>query len=121
MVVFAEKCWIDQILEQHINCDCPFGPGTAVVGTGMVAAALSSVMNNPPSVMIAAIVIRDPGIPSLYSFMAYANIVGCDLGTKITPIGSLATLLRLYILDRRGMHLSWQYCVKVGFVLTTPC
>ena len=85
MVVFAEKCWIDQILEQHINCDCPFGPGTAVVGTGMVAAALSSVMNNPPSVMIAAIVIRDPGIPSLYSFTAYANIVGCDLGTKITP------------------------------------
>ncbi|MEA1919349.1 MAG: arsenic transporter [Campylobacterota bacterium] len=92
------------------------GDTIAVLGTGFLAAILSSVMNNMPTIMIMDIAIAEAG----HNALAYANIIGCNLGPKMTPIGSLATLLWLHVLAQKGVKITWGEYMKVGLVITPP-
>jgi len=98
------------------------GPLAATIGTGFGAAILSSVMNNLPGILIGTLSIQQAaGIPAAtHQLMIYANIIGCDLGPKFTPIGSLATLLWLNILGRKGITISWGQYMRIGLLITPP-
>ncbi|MEK0361841.1 arsenic transporter [Pseudomonas sp. CBC3] len=108
-------------LTAALNHLAGYGVWGAALGTGFLTAGLSSVMNNMPTVLVGALSIQATDTSGVVrEAMIYANVIGCDLGPKITPIGSLATLLWLHVLSRKGIRVTWGYYFKVGVVLTLP-
>lgn len=96
------------------------GAVTASIGTGVVSGVLSAVANNLPAVLIGAVALNPihPADPAVRQTMIYAHLIGCNLGPKLTPFGSLATLLWLHILARKGLAIGWGRYMRIGLIAT---
>jgi arsenical pump membrane protein len=122
LVVYGlRNAGLTDVLTTVLERCAAYGVWGAALGTGFITALLSSVMNNMPTVLIGALAIDATSTHgAVREAMIYANIIGSDLGPKITPIGSLATLLWLHVLAAKDIRISWAYYFRVGVVLTLP-
>jgi Na+/H+ antiporter NhaD and related arsenite permeases len=90
-----------------------------VIMEGLLFAFTAAIMNNLPSVMINSLAINATHSTNQF-LLALVNVISNDIGPKFTPIGSLATLLWIYSLERKhGVKIPLRIYVYLGLI-TTP-
>ncbi|MGX2971174.1 ArsB/NhaD family transporter [Helicobacter sp. T3_23-1059] len=132
---------------------------SSTFGVSVASAIGSSIFNNLPMVLFGNLTIHEmfPPFPFAHFFgekphlftlslasidfgintnlkqtLVYAHLLGCNIGSKLTPIGSLCTLLWLSLLakssifSQRGITFGfWRYCkyalIFTPFVLCCAC
>ena len=101
---------------QDLLSSVPLG----IFSVGAISSLGSSIINNLPMVMLGNLALGDfVGLDSSSrELLMYAHLLGCNVGAKLTPIGSLATLLWLFSLKRYGIYISfWQYMLVAMLVV----
>jgi arsenical pump membrane protein len=78
---------------------------TGLFVTGGLMAILSALTNNLPATLAGVLLLGTVKKPAMLAI--YAIIIGVDVGPKLTPYGSLATLIWMEILKSKGVEISW--------------
>ncbi|MGG4166057.1 arsenic transporter [Rossellomorea vietnamensis] len=93
-------------------------PLNASLIMGIFLTVISNLFNNLPAVMIGTLSITEMGLDPHVLQVAYlANVLGSDIGALLTPVGTLATLIWMFILKTHGIHISWSRYLRVTIIV----
>lgn len=96
----------------------PEGVSGAVI-TGIAGGAIgSNIVNNVPMTVLALSLIEQAH-PAVQTALAYGTLVGTNIGPALTTYGSLATIIWLTSIRRRGIEVSTREYMKVSLI-TVP-
>jgi arsenical pump membrane protein len=89
-----------------------------IMGYGLLLTVMSNLLNNLPSVMIGTLALTEMGLDAHSLQIAYlANIIGSDIGSLITPMGTLASLIWMFILRENHIKVSWMQYIKITIIV----
>ena len=105
---------------------------TGIFTLASLSALFSSVFNNLPMVLFGDLLLGDffanlaqnsssfslINEPNFKESLIYAHLLGCNIGSKLTPIGSLCTLLWLALLANKGVNFSLKSYLKFSLIFT---
>jgi arsenical pump membrane protein len=89
-----------------------------VIISGVLLTVLSNLLNNLPAVMIGTLSFVEMGLNTPTLQLAYlASIIGSDIGALISPMGTLATLIWMFILRKNKINITWGQYFKVTILV----
>jgi arsenical pump membrane protein len=90
-----------------------------VFAPSMVVTVGASFMNNWPMTILGMLSIKQVALTGPASTgLVFSNIIGNNLGPHFFPLGSLAIIMWLEVMRRRGVNISLKEYLKVGAVLS---
>lgn len=88
---------------------------------GGLISVLSNIFNNHPALMIGTITLTEMGLdPITLKTIYLANIIGSDMGSLLLPIGTLATLMWMFITRKGKVNITWGTYMKATFLVIPP-
>jgi arsenical pump membrane protein len=90
-----------------------------VFAPSMVVTIGASFMNNWPMTILGLLSIKQAAVSgSAFTGMVFSNVIGNNLGPHFFPLGSLAILMWMETMRRKGVSISLREYLKVGSVLS---
>ncbi len=106
--------WLIQLLQPIVSGSLLH----ASVLMGVLLSVLSNLFNNHPALMVGTLTLTNMGLDPLTLKIAYlASVIGSDIGSLLLPIGTLATLMWMHIVQKAGVRISWSQYLKVTSIV----
>lgn len=119
VIVFAlQNVGLTTIIVDFIGPVIESNHFNAIMIMGVMISVLSNIVNNLPSIMIGTLALTSMDIDLHTTQISYlASILGSDIGSLLTPIGTLATLIWMFILRKNNIDISWGQYLKVTIMV----
>lgn len=92
-------------------------PNLLLIAFGTAVGA--NVVNNIPMIAAMIALLRNAA-PTIPDHLAFATLIGTNIGPSVLTFGSLATMLWLSLVRKRGVKVSAAAYVRVGLLTTPP-
>ncbi|MCF6093580.1 arsenic transporter [Microaerobacter geothermalis] len=119
VIIYAlNNVGLTSLIVDYLGEKVSSGNFNAIFIMGLMLTVLSNLANNLPSIMIGTLSLTEMGldIPTLQ--VAYlANVIGADIGSLILPMGTLASLIWMFILKQNHIPFSWGQYIRVTIII----
>ena len=114
-----EAAGVTNLLASALVTTSKLPSALGVFAPSMVVTVGASFMNNWPMTILGLLSIHQAAVtgPALTN-LVFSNIIGNNLGPHFFPLGSLAILMWLEIMKKKGVNISLKEYLKVGATLS---
>src|SRR5208283_3882600 len=110
---------ITNLLASALEATSRLPSALGVFAPSMVVTIGASFMNNWPMTILGLLSIHQIGASgTALTGLIFSNIIGNNLGPHFFPLGSLAILMWLETMRRRGISISLKQYLKIGAILS---
>jgi arsenical pump membrane protein len=106
---------VERAVVDHLAGLTPASPHWAMIAGAVAAALGSNVLNNVPVTLLALSVAKE-SVPPIREAFTYGVLAGANIGPTLTTYGSLATMLWLTMLRKRGFSIETRTYMRVSIV-----
>lgn len=110
---------VTNLLASALSTTSTFPSFLGVFAPSLVVTVGASFMNNWPMTILGLLSIKQAGVSgTAFTGLVFSNVIGNNLGPHFFPLGSLAILMWMETMRRKGVNISLKEYLKVGSVLS---